>query len=1495
MVPQITEINFPVDQSGKQLFTLHQATINIADMGDRTITTQVRIDGSLAPSFIGSDGQDLAISFKGEKYIHPLREPQAQKGVESMNSLVDLTFQHWAIYQLKRYYFVELSSIGSGTAIPDKYEASLSLNLQNFCTALSNVLSYYFHGKIVVDLNPSPLSPYDPEPVFMNIDYSYIWDVIQNINDVYNRRWSLAYNSTTDVYSIRIGYETSELSHIFEYGYEGGLLKVERQVQSDGIRNIILGRGGTKNLPKLYFKDYSKYHPSQGDWDNGNFAPDPDAIPELMTIYFDGLRDANFRKYVQGWAAQQGYSGHTYQPGQGWAYEKGYTDETFQPVEYVKDDASIAKYGELWGALSANEDIYPSIQNYENDLGRIDEIVDAEQVTTDDVEALARESSIISNIEGKQITNTVNARSRITSDLTSEQFTVGTGLTGRLSYTWFCKPSVENPAITIDTDRSYVKVYDAVSKEEVPSGVIPAGTYYYVAVISILNDGSSPASVTYGIQEVKCTSSNASEEAWKPTFDIWVKNIWGTTKGTDETDEEYAQRVWVPILGDALGNEAAVVFSTGMLAVSSDYQFVINSFAYDTSKTYGGVRSEWRLTLVKSDAELDATGYYIPNASTGGNAMAGDHFFFTGIDMPHSYVVWAEERLNEFKTNNGLGELSDINPTWVVNLDKVRINTPESSDYTTTLADQLAVGSRINLKSTQFIGSSALTLYIQSLQYTWQEPKKDQPYIVPDIEVVLSDKIITVKSAVEELSGQIDQIRQQYVSLAHLEETIESIVSAKFLGKVPTSNSSVVPAEGPAPEPEENRSPLRLMAAPMSAANGVNAPTVPAASANTVIEDGPTQVLPTVKEVSRVATEFRNLVSGEKFRAGAIGGRSWGFYKDKDGDAVLETDNLVVRKRLSVNELVVNQITYMGGKQIISAASIECNQVIDTDAGYECYFDQKQGTVKNLFAVGDVAYSQVFNVDNVEVRYYKRKVIGVAVDHILLSKTDAAGGSAPEKGDVIVQYGSYTDTTRQYIIIWDVIGGGYERMLSGLDSVTATGEEYYFAGYDPILGNRWFVGDDSTHMEFDAASKRLKIKGTIVQSPSGDEFPTPCNRGVFVPGTSLAFYGDLFTYNGSSWLCIDSAAVDVAHAVSAAPSESSSKWRLYAKKGDDGEDGNPGKEGKFMNGPREFVSGTKYFGIEDADSDFYDVVYQMIGEQPAYYQCKVTNTGQALPTEIGGSNAYWNGFNQFELVATKAMVVDDAFIDNLEVRKLKTKDAGEGHIEAEGSALTIFNESGEAAVQIHTKELDLTTSTPPTLRLNTNQTLQYDTPDARVAEIGLNSITITKVGNYIVMPSLSVSLSQQIIDAMPLQAYFSIEFGTSSNNLIKSVYSWQTSFGASHRFDPVTLTLPEGTLHLYIRIYFTNAKNISLTFGSANVSVHYPALSTQIASNGVLLQGGEEAIKTTKNGLSIVQDNTDYGIMGSGAIGTLSKIKRIVVCTSYPSTQETGVLYIKTT
>ena len=248
MIPDITELNFP-KKDGKQYATLTQATANIADMGEKSITTQVKIDGDIVPDF----SFDWEVEFQGEKYIMPLRIPQGAKENTSLDSIIDLTFQHWAIYQLKRWPFVTIQQIAAGTYLPDEEVAPVQLNLKDFCILFGQVLEYYYGGAITIDLNPA--WQYKQEATRIEISHTKIWNVlIDAFHGKYGVRWEIkaaSDNSNTvrggERYVIRIGYPTTEVDHIFEYGFEGGLLKVERQVQSEEIRNMLKGRGGDKN------------------------------------------------------------------------------------------------------------------------------------------------------------------------------------------------------------------------------------------------------------------------------------------------------------------------------------------------------------------------------------------------------------------------------------------------------------------------------------------------------------------------------------------------------------------------------------------------------------------------------------------------------------------------------------------------------------------------------------------------------------------------------------------------------------------------------------------------------------------------------------------------------------------------------------------------------------------------------------------------------------------------------------------------------------------------------------------------------------------------------------------------------------------------------------------------------------------------------------------------------------------------------------------------
>ena len=1009
MIPQIREINFP------SYATLHQATVSLAEMGERTISTQVKIDGDIVPDFEGWE-----LEFKGERFVLPYRDPQATKDNTTRNSLVDLVFQSWAIQQLKRYFFMSLSEVRTGVAIPDQYIASVTLPLEQFVELFNSVLKYYFGDKIRMDLFGMGTGIYSTNPVAVEINYTYIWDVLTKFHELFDIRWRFEYDATTDTYVIKAGYPAASIDdHDFEYGYKGGLLKFERQVQDETINNILLGRGGEKNVPYRYFKRVDEQNPS--------WAQDPDALYELKDIYFDRIRDINFRWYVRGWMQNDKRdktwenAGYTYPqyteqdcPADSlFAFRRGKTDAKFNPVEFVKDDESIAKYGERWGALDNNDEIFPTIQGIERPAGnRVDEIVDVSEIVTDDIDEAAKAAVTENSIGGtKTITRTVGPNASNTDGLRSNEFYIPEGKIGNIEFDWL----LPAPALLVlDTSPGVVTVENVQTGDIVPAAGIPSG-HYIVRVTLTVTNASTQSSIqgTYGLNSLKVVMSDENADAWKPTFDIWIKNIWATTQGASESDQAYAERVWAPILGDRTGGEAKVVFSDGFMAVSQDYEFPIVSYPVpDRTKSINGVPSEWKITLRKSDAEFDATGLYIPNSKTGGKPTAGDHFFFIGIDMPNQYVVWAEEEVNKAKVAK-LEETKEINPVWVINLDKIRVHTLEDEDYGVLLADRLSAGCMVRTLDRRFTRGQALTLYVQSITYTWNEG--DQ---VPNIEVVLSDKVLAVSNPIGKLSNEMQIVRSTYAKTADIEAVVRRVASPLFLKKTGESDTSISP------------------------------------------------------------TVFASKISSRNFRQGDIGGAGWGHYEDGDGDSVLELDKLIIRKEMRVNSLVANQITYIGGKQVLSAASINCTQVVDDGDYYYCYFDQKQGSVANLFEVGDFAMGQQFDPENLELRYYRFRVDEVGVDYIKLSKSVKDGAGIPQEGDVIVQYGNDTNSARQYVIIRDVIGGGYERMLSGLSTVTADGDEYYFAGRQSGQGPRWFVGDAAGEFA-EYTNGRLNIKGRL--------------------------------------------------------------------------------------------------------------------------------------------------------------------------------------------------------------------------------------------------------------------------------------------------------------------------------------------------------------------------------------------------------------------------------
>lgn len=798
----------------------------MADMGEWNITTTIKVDGNIAPDF----SEDWEVEYRGAKYVMPLRTPAARKEDKLLDAEFDLTFVHWAQRELQRWMFFTVQPVESGTAIPDKYEASVSLTLGDFVILIGQVLKYHYGDKITISLNPDWV--YAEEPVTIEISYSYVWDVLLKLYELFNVRWEISPNGDSDHYVIKVGYGTRELNHIFEYGFDGGFLKVERQVQNTDIRNMLLGRGGEKNLPYRYFKDIDPENPS--------FPADPDWIPELRNIYFDRLRGKTFRDYIKGWKTNPNrqltesdgspicpYGSDTpiaieafdaEYAKTSFAYVLGHTDDKFNPVEYVADklvvadlevipeeESSIDRYGPMLGGLDNNDEIYPSIQGVTvNPYGRIDQTVDVEQVTSDEVQSVPSDA-MQQRLDGVQGEVWIDAESRQWLEIESSkpfdipegkygnidegvknislyknQLTVYIAVGGGWAVTNSTVQINENGirALLEDCSLSVVKGSEIISASGIPSG----NGYKFKLKTRIYNPNKERLKVKLVCDAPILTVSSVIESNFN-TFDIWIKNVWLTEKKNTETDIQYAERVWKPILGDKTGNEAKIVFATGWLSTSEDYEFtIVKTPVYDTSKNLDGVPSHWRLTLAKCDADLESTGLLLPSTMRQGNA--GDYFFFIGIDMPHLYVLWAEQRLDDYKSD-ALLDTRDIKPTWVVTPDRIRFNNLQSGEVETLLS-QLHPGMSITLQDKRFIGGSQQEeLYLQSLKITYRKPSKDDAALNPDIEMTLGNDYSVSANPVSTLQGKIDMLSKTVQgNLSNIEQAVQAVGNKRYLSKI---------------------------------------------------------------------------------------------------------------------------------------------------------------------------------------------------------------------------------------------------------------------------------------------------------------------------------------------------------------------------------------------------------------------------------------------------------------------------------------------------------------------------------------------------------------------------------------------------------------------------------------------------------------------------------------------------------------------------------------
>lgn len=1042
--------------------------INDADMGESTITATVKFDQVM------QFHPDWYVLLNGEKYKLGITEPSGKRSTTRINVEYTLTF-HSSREDLKRYTFMDFVEYGSGNPQPSQHTFSLqACTLGQLVNRFNINLQYYLGSLWTMELSGDA----DPNIVAdLSFDKASLWDVLLELYNDYGVRWTI--HSNEGYMTILVGKDATELQTIFEYGKGNGLISVERTNPTERIVTRLRGKGSEKNLPANYFHAATSAFP----------IADPDTNSILQGIFYNRLYPKCYRDYVRGYNSGEEDVEET------WAYNQGVADKIagkpMNIVDFAKSDKE-ALWGISYGAVEDNDEIYPTLQGATMNGVELDKVLAVSPIYVDapDDGAAARQFTQVNgekgSFQGRDMSIRVNGRDGGISSVVgisnaksatadSETFTLETAInTVRAKFlvtpTKFADhyanavgiTDPESPILTtvvemaannwnfverlqlIDaTTGDVVRTWSGNNQDffDVVADDIPAGTYKFRSYIQwYKTTGTTQDKLLYTIDwqlygcEYASYQNASSKKTFSETFDIWIGNVWNTSKQESESDEDYACRVWAPLVSK---EEMTVMFSDGLLA-GEDYEFPIvglvndsdnlaeiikKAIHYDTSVT----GSHWRLTLQKSDAEFEVSGKYLPNSVI--NVLPGNHFFFINIQMPYDPYIYDAERRQQEYLENQLSLLDVEQPTFAV---------VPSSVFMASLdeVDNVVPGNKIRLRDAALIGSSYTTAYIQSISKKYTENK-----INPDWSLVVSDQILVNGNPITLIEGKVDALsKQMYSSKQAIKDATEAF--AQFY--------------------------LRKDGLPDTSFSATD---------------------------FRAPVTFRDRITDYNFRQGDFGGYGFGVYTDPDGNRVVEADVLVGRTALRVNELIVNQAEYVGGQKIYSAAAMTVSKVESTATIWRCYFDNKQGAVRNMFLAGDLAFCQRFSgTEEGGYTTYWAKVTAIGSDYIELSKTDlmSAGSGSPAVGDNIIQLGNISDQDRQSAIILSSYGANSPsiRLYYGITDYTLANKDIFGVEYDSTNHIPYFYNygsmrlgakeeEDGGYIAYDHKTKQLNINAIV--------------------------------------------------------------------------------------------------------------------------------------------------------------------------------------------------------------------------------------------------------------------------------------------------------------------------------------------------------------------------------------------------------------------------------
>ena len=363
--------------------------------------------------------------------------------------------------------------------------------------------------------------------------------------------------------------------------------------------------------------------------------------------------------------------------------------------------------------------------------------------------------------------------------------------------------------------------------------------------------------------------------------------------------------------------------------------------------------------------------------------------------------------------------------------------------------------------------------------------------------------------------------------------------------------------------------------------------------------------------------------------------------------------------------------------------------------------------------------------------------------------------------------------------------------------------------------------------------------------------------------------------------------------------------------------GSPGRNGKSMRGISTwkntgYDNTGSYQGEYDYDLPYYDVVRDDTTE--LYYKCRYDVNPTSGKTAIAAnpannlvSDATPGCFvlmNNFENIATKAAAIDEAAINKLNVKVLRTE--GE-RIVISDDDMKVEDSSGNTVTHIHSGSL--TAGDTGTTKSAATRTIQGELGNGQI-EVNIlgDNVVITiadgKSNNKVAIPVVTLNASTTTSQDATPSSWSLVRYATNGNTVL-NIGDGITINGSSvsgYSIPAATISLPVGSweiIYILAPDIIAEDQQINARFAmAADLAITYPIpVGTEIAGNAFRSVWSdathlEQGFIASVEGAKVVQDGVVRNALGST---TGKGFEFVGPNDSYPADSEMveGILYIK--